>query len=62
MVAYKLYRRDEQGNEHFIGMLPERRKNPERITNESLANWSRITWGENIGIDLNSIYFIQVEV
>ena len=62
MLAYKLYWRDEQGNEHFIGMLPERRKNQERITDESLANWSRIILGENIGIDLNSIYFIQVEV
>ena len=60
MIVYKLYWRDEK--EHFIGMLPERRKNPERITEESIVNWSRIVLGDNTGIDLNSIYFIQVEM
>jgi hypothetical protein len=62
MIVYKLYWRDEKEKEHFIGMLPERRKNPERITEESIVNWSRIVLGDNTGIDLNSIYFIQVEM
>jgi hypothetical protein len=39
MVAYEFYWRDEKGKEHLIGILPERRKNPERITEESIFNW-----------------------
>jgi hypothetical protein len=62
MIAYKLYWRDEEEKEHFIGLLPERRRNPKRITDESLANWSRIVLGDKTGIDLNSIYFIQLEL
>ena len=61
MVVYKLYWCDEQEKEHFIGLLPERRKDRERITEESLVNWSRIVLGEKTEIDFSSIYFVQIE-
>jgi hypothetical protein len=39
MMAYEFYWRDETGKEYLIGILPERRKDPERITKESALNW-----------------------
>ena len=60
MVAYEFYWRDETGKEHFIGILPERRKNPERITEDSILNWGWTVIGDNPGV--NNIYFLQVEM
>jgi hypothetical protein len=59
MVAYQLYWRDEKEKTHFIGMLPERRKTPGRITPESILNWGRKAVGDRS--NLNYIYFVQVE-
>ena len=44
MVAYEFYLRDEAGKERLIGVLPERRRKPERITNDSILNrgWNMI--------------------
>jgi len=39
MVAYEIYWCDEAGKEYFIGILPERRKNPERPKTYSLPRW-----------------------
>jgi len=41
MLIYEFYRRDEMGRDLFIGALKERRKNSERITEESILNWGR---------------------
>lgn len=60
MVAYEFYWRDEEEKEHFIGILPERRKNPERITKDSILNWGWKVIGDNT--DVNNIYFIRVEM
>ena len=60
MVAYEFYWRDEEGKEHLIGILPERRKNPERITEGSILNWGWKVIGNNP--DLNNIYFVRVEM
>jgi hypothetical protein len=60
MVAYEFYWLDEIGGYQIIGVLPERRKKTERITQESILNW-----GEKIFCkDLNTkdIFFIQVEI
>ncbi len=59
MVAYEFYWRDETEQIHFIGLLPERRVEPERITSESVLNWGRKVIGEHSGLD--EIYFVQVE-
>ncbi len=59
MVAYEFYWRDETERVHLIGILPERRKKPERITEESVLNWGLKVIGDNSGVD--DIYFVQVE-
>jgi len=60
MVAYEFYWRDEERKEHFIGILPERRKDPERITETSVLNWGMKMVGENA--DVKEIYFLKVDV
>ena len=60
MVAYEFYRRCSKGEEHLIGILPERREIPDRITTESIMNWVRIMLGGNI--EVKNIFFVEVEV
>ncbi len=60
MVAYEFYWNDEKGKLHLIGILPERRKNPKRITEESILKWGWKVIGDNP--DIKDIYFLQVEV
>ncbi len=60
MLVYEIYGRDEEGKEHLIGILPERRKNPERKTDNSILNWGRIIIGEDS--DVKEIYFSPVEI
>jgi len=59
MILYELYCRDKTGWGHLIGTLPERRKDPERITEESILNWGKDFIGN--GLDPKSIYFIGIE-
>ena len=60
MVAYELYWHDEKDQAHFIGILPERRKSPERITRESVVNWGRKVIGENT--EFKEIFFTRVDM
>ena len=62
MIVYEFYFWDEMEDVHFIGVLPERREEPLRITKESIINWGRIFLGDNSGVDFNKIYFNQIEV
>jgi hypothetical protein len=41
MLIYEFYWRDEAGRDLFIGILKERRKNPQRITEESILNFGK---------------------
>ncbi len=59
MVAYQIYWRDEKERAHFIGMLPEKRKTPSRITEESVLNWGRKAIGDRS--NLSNIYFVRVK-
>ena len=59
-VAYEFYCRDQTGKEHHIGILPERRRNPERITDESILNWGWKVIGDSS--DVKDIYFLSVDV
>ncbi len=52
MVAYEFYVHDELEEFHSISILPERRKDPLRITQDSVMKWG----------DVNNIYFVQVEM
>jgi len=58
MIAYELYRFDETTGYELIGTLPERRKNPERITRESIIKWGRIVLGDKE--ERESIFIKQV--
>ena len=60
VTAYEFYWKDREGREHFLGTLPERRKNPERVTEESIKNWGRLIIGE--WAPINNFFFIQIEI
>ena len=61
MIVYKFYLRDAIKGDIFLGALPERRKNPQRVseesTEESVINWGRTYFGKNAKDD--DIYFIK---
>jgi len=50
MIVYKFYLRDAIKGDIFLGALPERRKNPQRIseksTEESILHWGRQCFGK----------------
>jgi len=54
MVAYEFYLVDDRDEFHLLGVLPERRKGPPRISPESIRKWGTLILGD--------LYFIQVEV
>jgi len=58
MVAYAFYWFDEKDRAHLVGLLPERRRNPERVTQESILNFLSTILGKEA--DVNNISFIQV--
>lgn len=60
MVAYEFYWRDSTKGYELIGILPERRKDPKRISQESIMNWGKMILGEYV--DENDIYFIKVTI
>jgi len=60
MIAYEFYWVDKRGESHFFAILPERRKDPERITEESIMKWGEMVLGGN-RLSRN-LYFIKVEV
>ena len=51
MVVYKFYLRDVIKGDIFLGSLPERRKNPQGVseesTEESVIHWGRTYFGKN---------------
>ena len=47
MIVYKFYLSDPVKGAIFLGTLPERRRNPKRITDESIINWGRKYFGMN---------------
>ncbi len=47
MIVYKFYLRDSKNGDIFLGTLPERRRNPKRITDESIINWGIRYFGVN---------------
>lgn len=58
MIAYEFYYCDVMEGFHLLGILPERRKNPERITQESIINWGREI--ASAYADLTNLLFIEV--
>jgi len=62
MVAYEFYWRDEIGRDHLIGLVPERRKNLERITPESVSKWVRTFLDDIADFDFNNVSIIKREL
>jgi len=60
MVSYEFFSVDETGAAHLIGMIPERRKHPERVTKESIMQRLWMLLGE--GIDLNYFFVNRVNI
>ena len=60
MLGYQFYCSDEKGRDQLIGILPERRVNPERITDRSIVNWAREIIGN--GCHGRKIRFVQVKM
>ncbi len=58
MVAYEFYRFDKANGCHLIGILPERRKNPERISEESVMGWVKKLLDDHE--DFSKIFFVKV--
>ena len=60
MLAYELYTFNKNKGYEFIGILPERRKNPMRITKDSVMNWGISLLGSNV--DSKNIFFKRVAI
>jgi hypothetical protein len=60
MTAYEFYWRGEKDRAHLIGILAERRRNPERVSRESVMNWVKKVLGDEVGI--NNVFFVQVTI
>jgi hypothetical protein len=60
MLAYELYTFDKKKGYELIGVLPERRKNPMRITMDSVMNWGKVLLGDYM--DNKKIFFKRVTI
>jgi len=60
ITAYEFYRRGWNGEDCFIGTLPERRKDPERITHFSIMNWAKIIAFRDVFEE--RVYFVRVKI
>jgi len=60
MLVYELYTFNKTKGYEIIGVLPERRKNPTRITNDSVMNWGKMLLGDDV--DSKNIFFKPVRI
>jgi hypothetical protein len=60
MVVYELYSLYPTGEYQIIGVLPERRKNPMRITKSSVINWGKTLLGNDA--DSKNIFFKRLTI
>ena len=60
MIAYAFYCLDPKAGYHVLGVVPERRKNPARITRNSVMDWGKVLFSNKSGN--NKIFFIQVMI
>ena len=60
MIAYEFYWLDPKGGYQIIGVLPERRKNFARVTEESIMRWGRNIFSKDF--DTKDIFSIQVTI
>ncbi len=60
MVAYEFYWLGPIKRYQLIGVLPERRRNPKRITRASIINWGEKFFCKKL--DVKDIFFIEVTI
>ncbi len=60
MVVYELYWLDPTEEYQLIGVLPERRKNPMRVTKDSVMNWGKMILGDDA--DSKKIFFKRLTI
>ncbi len=60
MIAYEFYLCDPVNGYELLGVLPERRKKPERITRKSVMGWAEKIFGDKLST--KDFYFIQVTI
>ncbi len=58
MVSYEFYLRDKMKGDRLIGVLPERRTDPQRTRLEDIMKWPRMVFGNTLEMD--DVYFIAV--
>jgi hypothetical protein len=63
ITAYEFYRRVGNGRDHFVGTLPERRRDPVRINEDSILNWARLLFSRISEDEFRrDIYFLEVKI
>jgi len=60
MLVYELYAFNKTKGCELIGVLPERRSDPQRVTKESILNWGQKYFG--IHLNLAGMYLIEVKI
>jgi hypothetical protein len=60
MLAYELYTFNKKKGYEMVGVLPERRKDPLRITEDSITNWGKTLLGDDE--DSKNIFFRRVAI
>ena len=60
MIAYEFYWAHSGKGYELLGVLPERRKNSQRITEKSVMNWADRVLGNNLSAE--DIYFVRVTI
>jgi hypothetical protein len=58
VVAYEFYWRDPKKGHQLIGVFPEVRKDPKRITQRSIISLGKKILGKKV--DVNEIFFIKI--
>ena len=46
----------------MLGILPERRRDRDRITQDSIMNWIRALLGNDADAEIKMVYFVSVEI
>jgi hypothetical protein len=61
VIEYEFYRSNPvTKREELLGVLEERRKDPSRITRESVMGWAEKIFGQDVSV--KDIYFIPVNI
>ena len=59
MIAYEFYWFNPNKGYELLGILPERRNDPKRISKKSIMDWSKKVFGGSVSP--SEITFIQVK-